>query len=376
MRATAVIVAFALPGTMLAHAQTAPRRGGKLLPGIYAGDRLYGQKVSKPGLKLYLYTDNLYQLFKQNGRPVSRFGRPFRYDPASGKLDLEHGGAESLENEGDQAYCVFGYDADGKPYVEGFRRGSFASTTTRLNYVGPLDRLSPQQEAEHKKQEEEESRRYKFVVPTGQGLSLNKLDSIWRTARPKYDGLGGARWDEEVFLLLKDGTAYSGFPCPLDMWDISSSRRREPEKWGRWRRSGSTLSLAWRDAPNEFRETQALRVSPGKPGETLSGNFGASSASGGLIAPGGGSVEFRNVTFTSERFTLEKRGSFSSSIGMQSASGVAVFGADRAARAGTYTLDGYTLTLKFDDGRVFRQPFFFGKDRSEIWFQEETKRKK
>ena len=40
------------------------------------------------------------------------------------------------------------------------------------------------------------------------------------------------------------------------------------------------------------------------------------------------------------------------------------------AREGDYSLNGYVLTLRYDNGKVARLPFFFGDDkRTSLWFE-------
>ena len=62
--------------------------------------------------------------------------------------------------------------------------------------------------------------------------------------------------------------------------------------------------------------------------------------------------------------------------GSASSVGSAVFGGGGSSsngktlanRSGSYRLDGYTMELHYDDGRVVRQLFFTNNDRSFIWF--------
>jgi hypothetical protein len=45
----------------------------------------------------------------------------------------------------------------------------------------------------------------------------------------------------------------------------------------------------------------------------------------------------------------------------------------KPANAGTYQVNGYTLTLRYDDGKVVRMPFFFwNSKKTHIWFGDET----
>lgn len=42
----------------------------------------------------------------------------------------------------------------------------------------------------------------------------------------------------------------------------------------------------------------------------------------------------------------------------------------KSNRSGNYSVKGYTMTLRLDDGGIVRLPFFFStKDRKNIWFE-------
>ena len=45
----------------------------------------------------------------------------------------------------------------------------------------------------------------------------------------------------------------------------------------------------------------------------------------------------------------------------------------KPANTGTYQVNGYTLTLHYDDGTTVRMPFFFWDNKkTHIWFGDET----
>lgn len=376
--------------------------GGKIVQGIYAGTQLYGEEI-RARYRLYLYENGEYQLYNDKGEPI-RFGDgEVTYDPRTGKMEV--GRTFDLNNDKfdpEDEKCLYGKGQDGKPMVYGRSDHGFKYVTTVLRYAGPVDKPSPNALKEAKQRDEEERRRYKFVTKPGAGLALTQLAGLYHHGQIKNAGDGGTSYDEEVFVVLKDGTVYSGLPCPLDMWDVPTSKRREPEKWGKWR-AGKTggLLVAWPSAPNTYEALKAEKVLPGRAGERLEGKFGAGSTTGSLISPSGSSYSLRYVTFTKDgRFETESRGGFSSGLTMQTMTGTSintyhddegsVVSADTPgafvassskkkgvpSRSGTYQIEGYAIVLRYDDGRVIKQPFFFdAADRKGVWFGEETKSK-
>jgi hypothetical protein len=379
--------------------------GGKFLPGIYEGSGVYTNNSDKVETKAknkryFFYPDGVYQVFDERDEPDARYGKEVTYDPTTGKLDLEFGTGINMVNHADanDALCYYGYDNNNKPFIYSRNYRGYGYYIAYLRYVGPVDRRSPEQEKEYQAILAQEKKQYRFVTKPGSGLALDWLEGIYHHGDVKLDGLGGATTNEENFICLKDGTIYSGFPCPLDVWDVSQSRRREPEKWGKWKRSGAKILAAWRDAPSEFTDIDVEKTQPGRPGQTLNGKYGAGSSH---VTVGGGSYELRYALFSPEgTFEVEKRGGYGSSILTQTLSGTSVFSEyndtssstsvnttaafiginkakkEKQARTGKYTIEGYAITIRFDDGRVYRQPFFIlGRDSKAIWFGEETKSK-
>ena len=138
---------------------------------------------------------------------------------------------------------------------------------------------------------------------------------------------------------------------------------------------------------------QGLSAVPGAAGTRVAGSFGASRGSG-AIGPG------QTLSVTRWGLTLGQTGRFakdwssnSSSIGIgegavsvQSGSnnGESYAGAMGAGvvvgsiqkknpngdREGTYAINGYAITLRYDNGRVERLPFFFDSAKqSRVWFE-------
>ncbi len=197
--------------------------------------------------------------------------------------------------------------------------------------------------------------------------------------------------EDETYLLLKDGTLKDGLPVAPDEMDASLSRRREPVKWGRWRKQRTQVLAAWPDRPNHYEALVGTMAIAGKPGERLSGRYAAGSTTGSSLM--GGSYRIWGVTFTPDgRFKKDNRGGSSSgtfgqtmndfsvdtayndegsvtSFSTPSTVGYARRKTKGSNRAGTYTISGYTLVLHYDNGRVARLPFFFASEkRKQLFF--------
>ncbi len=187
-------------------------------------------------------------------------------------------------------------------------------------------------------------------------LKLQDISSV--IMHLEYEsGVGGAIYPVyNPYILFKDGTIYSE-PNTLD---LVASRRNDPKKWGVWKLEGGLLKITWNAKPakykfSEWKKDSYKNVSPAKKGETLSGSFKTISG-GGNTALGGDVmiVNSNTITFNDQgQFTLAK-------VGGGSTSSVASY--YKGQDAGTFTLDGYSIELKFNSGKTERKFFYFYPD--------------
>jgi hypothetical protein len=170
-------------------------------------------------------------------------------------------------------------------------------------------------------------------------------------------GVGGGIYPVyNPYILFKDGTIYSE-PNNLD---IAASKRNEPKKWGVWKLEGGLLRITWNAKPDKYKREEWKRdsyknVAIAKKGETLSGKFKTFSG-GGNTALGGDVmiVKSDTITFNSQgQFTL-------ATVSGGSTSTVSSY--YKGKDAGTYTLDGYSIELKFNSGKTERKFFYFYPD--------------
>lgn len=203
--------------------------------------------------------------------------------------------------------------------------------------------------------------------------------------------VGGLQYQEWTYLLLKDGRARRGVPKePPAAFDAAADERTNPRLWGRWQLVGKDYQVQfegkWTTPPGQ------LRRKPGRQGERLEGSFERSASfafvggagawsNDGLrlsrdgrfrrwsISGAGGTMGFGDEQIATGRITTDK-GSASSAGGPNFGGGSSrETGVTDADLMGTYEIDGWSMTLRYDSGKV-QSGFFFADDRRRhLWFE-------
>lgn len=373
---------------------TGMRPGGALKPGIYAGNQIYGKDVLDRK-RLYLYDNGEYRMFNKEGKQTNSSVRlDYKYDPRSGKFDMSNGIQDMMMNnryDPSDDYCLYGYDAEGKPLVYAFSDRGVSTSVTTLRYVGPVDMPSPTEEKETKERIEAEAKRYKWVAPAGQGLKPSQIKGI--LLNQQLTSGTETKLVYDVYMVLNDGTIYNGLPVAPDEFDASLSRRHEPEKWGHWKKVGDGFAAAWPDAPTQYKPIKGDLMKPGTKGLTLSGRYGSAESSNNFTFS---SYRIWGVTFTPDgHFKKDVRGGSGSATVPIEGSGMPFISSQYddegsatsasgdnfvvasskknkvdGSRAGTYTIEGYTMVLHYGNGKTVRQPFFIDAGRDPgVWFE-------
>ena len=364
------------------------KAGGQMTPGRYVGNAVIKREgESKQRFDLVIFDNGEYEFLN---RKRSNTGT-IEYSTASGRLQIDKPFMNDTRNWKDE-YCVFGVDSKGNKIIH-------AETNYwkyRLTRVGDSDRVSP---AEAKRQEEiakAEAARFKHVTKQGQGINPHEIHSVIYTFNSEFRS-GAMQIDYHGYLLMKDGRVHDGLPCSPDTLDLAASRSREPDAWGWWRAAKddkkSRVEFAWPVRRNEYqmpRGTQAVAV-PFKKGVQLSGDFGTVKTTTSL-ATQYSSINRWGIKFNKNgRFLKYRNGSTQSGgvPGMEALtttvwddegsitalSGPVVGGIKRrnknpmADRMGKYEIDGYRLTLTFDNGTIEHHATFTGESGSSIWFE-------
>jgi hypothetical protein len=196
------------------------------------------------------------------------------------------------------------------------------------------------------------------LTAPGKGLTNAQILGVYMRMETRV-GVGGFMYQEyEPYVLLKDGTLYNNISVsPYDL-DVAASRKVEAKKWGTWQKSGSKINVRWSDGKTSSWDKWHLGE-PARRNENITGSFKTISG-GGDVAMGGSTMVFssKNMTFSPDgKFTYEATGG-----GSSSSSGVGVSAYSNQDKAGRYQLDGYTLTLKFNNGQEERRFFYFYPD--------------
>lgn len=370
--------------------------GGEIVPGVYAGNQYYGKELQFR-FHLYLFANGEYRLCDQNDQDISRrfFDEEtgnYDYNRNTGQLTV--GYMYSMINsrfDGDRDFCYFGRDANGKPAIYAEDDKGFETSVTSLTYIGPpTKRIPKSQVAEAEAAAQAEKNRFKWVVAPGKGVQTAQITAILCNSVFMNGGM-----NTDVYLLLKDGSVYADLPVAPDELDTQKSKQKEPDKWGKWRKGvkGDYL-VSWNGA--KYEALPGFAVTPAPAQTKLQGRWGTGSSSTGFVS----SFALWGVTFGKNgRFSKDSRGG-SSSIGLPDmngdvamtssgydengsyagASGPGYAVASEAkkknpngAREGDYSLNGYALTLRYDNGKVARLPFFFlDKDQKTLYFEGST----
>jgi hypothetical protein len=260
--------------------------------------------------------------------------------------------------------------------------------TTLCRYVGVAQRPSPA--AEEAAQVEAE--RFKYVTEPGQGLQLAEIEGIIHTSENVYT-VTGLQFQEATYLLLKDGSIYKNLQVPPADLNAADSKKYEQESWGVWQRNEAGVTVQWYGSNEWLDLGSSSLVLPAQANELLDMSYNnlTGSTIGGIGFGGVVSTYSKTITFmpdgrfdksdystmgstvTGGDFSMNTSyysdeegtvgGTSSSSTVGDVTSGISVStestNPNPPATTGTYTLDGYTLELRFDDGRVERSFFYF-----------------
>ena len=232
---------------------------------------------------------------------------------------------------------------------------------------------------------------FAYVKPPGTGVKPVDIEAILSMWRNEQAGMT-MQVRTYHYLLLKDGSWRDGLPpVALEDFDAAASRAGEPKEWGRWTRSGGSYTLVSADGSSQKLDAKSARQ-PARRDEKLDGTWEANSAYSSLWSV---SRSHWEVSFDRDgRFSKSSGGSIVGGVGSAAAGnavggsvahdddgssstvGGANFGGGSSRRrastfpdrSGTYRLDGYTMELHYDSGRVERLSFCATSDRDEIFF--------
>ncbi|WP_132087721.1 hypothetical protein [Caulobacter sp. BK020] len=220
-----------------------------------------------------------------------------------------------------------------------------------------------------------------ITAAPGAGLSPAQVQGLLHNGHGET-GANGYEFREDVFLLLKDGTAYLGHAVAPSDLDIAKSRKLEPQLWARWRAKGAGFQILRQDdfgrPEGDWSDQPGHLTGAWKPNQRLNATYSAQAFHGSLALGG---------TYSSTAYRFSDDGRFevigykqSGSGSMAAASGFTASGSgysdgkgsrtsagggtagvfagsqsrseDGASQRGVYRLEGLSLVLKYDDGRT------------------------
>ncbi len=154
-------------------------------------------------------------------------------------------------------------------------------------------------------------------------------------------------------VLFKSGEAVADIEALSHPGGLAGHRAENPDDWGRWRRSGANIEMSHDGAWKRLEFTTTMDRLPA--GFRLQGRWRSLSGVGNVAMGGTASV-----TAWSD-LTFDRAGRFTSGGGAGSSSESpdgntrVTTGASQPDRSGQYSIEGYTLTLRYDSGRVERR---------------------
>lgn len=189
----------------------------------------------------------------------------------------------------------------------------------------------------------------------GRGVKAGQVFGIYSKTVGRT-GVGGMMIMQPVpMVMLNDGTFFNDFDVPLSDFDVAAARVARPSAWDKWRKRGGVIEEQFGKSPWEKADWYGP-LPAAKPNEKLNG-FYTSLSGGGNTALGGTTmvVVSSDITFLPNgRF---KAGRFAGGTSADDNGQVSV--QSKNSTDGTYSLSGYTMTLKYNDGRVERKAFAF-----------------
>ena len=192
-------------------------------------------------------------------------------------------------------------------------------------------------------------------VPGKQYVSSSQIVGVYLNEN-YTSGVGGmVVLEYDPVLLLRDGTAYEDFDVPPTELNIASFKKARPRRVGRWTKTAAGYSVRFNGDKSSSDLKASFKVKPAAAGQKLSGEYRTIGGGGNTALGGDVMVAYSNT------YVFDRNGRFSGErAGGGGNSGVTV--ATSSKNAGTYTLSGYALRLKYNDGRVVRQLFYFYPD--------------
>lgn len=158
------------------------------------------------------------------------------------------------------------------------------------------------------------------------------------------------------FLVLNDGSIYNEPMVSPYSLDVVQSKQKEPKKWGTWKLKNNTFLVEW-TATGETEKwfKNWFWATPAQKGQKLEGSY---ITVNGLENE---AVKTAEKAFTSKYIAFNNSGQFTLTNGPSNNpnSPLPASEFNKRNEAGTYTLNDYSVELRFNNGTVIRRIFYF-----------------
>ena len=203
---------------------------------------------------------------------------------------------------------------------------------------------------------------YDAYLAPGRGIPPQQVEGVyhhWNWMMMLNAGMIDTGAD---YILFKNGEVWRHPQLPPQDVDVSKAKQVAAADWGSWQRAGSVIVIRMPGGHEErYQPTQFVRYEAAPKNQRVEGswhttlsqvsNTGGQSVTGAatntLVLHADGGFEWRGFSGAS----------FQNGTGAARAGGA--FANSRPAHIGHYLIDGYTLELRYDDGRVERDLFYW-----------------
>lgn len=220
---------------------------------------------------------------------------------------------------------------------------------------------------------------------SGKGVKPDEIIEVW-VHRWTNSLLG--KLSVDTYLLLKDGFVYDGLEIPPNQFLVSHSKSLEPQKWSQWKKSGSGYQI-FNKKKKTWKKLDGQRAIKSQSGERLNAKYITANGSqifgshrNWITFKPNGRFELKSITIRSSPDdyidstphissvrTSDKKGTtaVTAMAEPQIGGGGSSMKMDGNKNRGSYSMNGYTVTLKHDNGFTHNELFFFYKANRETF---------
>ena len=203
---------------------------------------------------------------------------------------------------------------------------------------------------------------YDAYLAPGKGIPAQQIEGLyhhWNWMMMLNAGMIDTGSD---YILFKNGEVWRHPQLPPQDIDVAKAKHLTSTDWGSWQRTGNVTVIRMPGGHDErYEPAQLVRYEPAPKNEHVEGSWHTTltyvSNAGGHSTTG---VSTHTLILHSDgRFIWDNfsGASFQNSTGSTRTGGT--FTNPRPVHAGHYQIDGYTLQLTYDDGRVERDLFYW-----------------